>query len=325
MSSRPARREVKACGVVYVRLVNLPAHQMAARLEGGCSIFRFPSMQQPPPLPPSPSSPESSPRISKDAFSIFVEGFKGLPGRILNSPKPQPLKWNDRFPIIFAALFFCWPIGILFVWLTKRFEKADKKRLTAVAVLWGLMLPVIFDSKSGSTRGDSWRSSQASEAKGNQREQVPTKAPNFSRQFAALESLARDTFGTERFRSIENKGDVQEAVEFLQIHVQPPDLDAKSICMDILEFFVEAQEAGLLKGVEFVNFHFHADIIRQNGREENMEVLRLALGRRMIESTEWSGYDKYLHIDLVKRQLLSQADDSFFYSALDWKEHGWKE
>ncbi len=282
-------------------------------------------MQQPPPLPPSPSSPESSPRISKDAFSIFVEGFKGLPGRILNSPKPQPLKWNDRFPIIFAALFFCWPIGILFVWLTKRFEKADKKRLTAVAVLWGLMLPVIFDSKSGSTRGDSWRSSQASEAKGNQREQVPTKAPNFSRQFAALESLARDTFGTERFRSIENKGDVQEAVEFLQIHVQPPDLDAKSICMDILEFFVEAQEAGLLKGVEFVNFHFHADIIRQNGREENMEVLRLALGRRMIESTEWSGYDKYLHIDLVKRQLLSQADDSFFYSALDWKEHGWKE
>lgn len=156
-------------------------------------------------------------------------------------------------------------------------------------------------------------------------EQASRESLKFSRQFAALESLSRDTFGAERFKKIEKSADVKGDVEFLQIHVQPPDLDAKSICMDILDFFVKAQEGGLLKGVEFVNFHFHADIIHQNGREENMEVLRLALSRRMIESTEWKGYDKYLHIDLVKHQLLTQADDSFFYSALDWKADGWKE
>lgn len=156
-------------------------------------------------------------------------------------------------------------------------------------------------------------------------EQASRESSKFSRQFAALESLSRDTFGAERFKKIEKSADVKGDVEFLQIHVQPPDLDAKSICMDILDFFVEAQERGLLKGVEFVNFHFHTDVIHQNGREENMEVLRLALSRRMIENTEWKGYDKYLNIELVKRQLLTQADDAFFYRALDWKEAGWKE
>lgn len=41
MSSRPARREVKACGVVYVRLVNLPAHlwQCGERADEGLSPF----------------------------------------------------------------------------------------------------------------------------------------------------------------------------------------------------------------------------------------------------------------------------------------------
>lgn len=45
MSSRPACREVKACGVVFVRLVNLPAHLWSQGERADESHFPFPSMQ----------------------------------------------------------------------------------------------------------------------------------------------------------------------------------------------------------------------------------------------------------------------------------------
>lgn len=91
-------------------------------------------MQQSPPPLPSPKPPAEN-----DAFSVFVNGFRGLPGRIIDSPKPEPSKWYDHFPIIFAALFFCWPLGVLFVWLTKRFTRADKWRLASISMMLGCL------------------------------------------------------------------------------------------------------------------------------------------------------------------------------------------
>lgn len=94
----------------------------------------------PPSLPSVPASAQAVPTKGGDAFSIFIEGFKGLPGRIGSSPKPQPLKWYDRFPVVFGALALFWPLGIVCVWLTKRFESADKLRLTLIGLAWGFVL-----------------------------------------------------------------------------------------------------------------------------------------------------------------------------------------
>lgn len=99
------------------------------------------SMQTPPPLPPSPSSlPQSAAPATGGVFTDFIEGFKGLPGRIKDNPKPQPLKWYDRFPVVFGSLFLFWPVGVLCVWLTKRFQQGDKARLTACGLVWGMVL-----------------------------------------------------------------------------------------------------------------------------------------------------------------------------------------
>jgi len=102
------------------------------------------SQAAPPPLPPPlHSSPVPvSPALQSvgDAFSRFIEGFKGLLGRIKSSPTPQPLKWYDRFPVVFGALVLFWPLGVVCVWLTKRFEHADKLRLSLVGLAWGFML-----------------------------------------------------------------------------------------------------------------------------------------------------------------------------------------
>lgn len=152
-----------------------------------------------------------------------------------------------------------------------------------------------------------------------------SKQESSQRQLSKLKGIAGDAFGPHEFKRIENSGDASESVEFLQVHVQPSRLEAKWVCLDILEFFVEALDKKALEGVEFVTFHFHGDLVHQNGKEENAEVLRIALSRKMIQSTNWKGYDKYLHIDLVKRQLLSEADDKFFISKLDWQELGWRD
>lgn len=113
---------------------------------------------QPPPLPVAPPSLPSVPAFAQpvptkggDAFSRFIEGFKGLPGRIGSSPKPQPLKWYDRLPVVFGALALFWPLGIVCVWLTKRFESADKLRLSIVGLAWGFVLLLNSSSTSAST------------------------------------------------------------------------------------------------------------------------------------------------------------------------------
>lgn len=97
--------------------------------------------------PPPPTSPQPPP-AGGDAFSrfveeFFIEGFKSLPGRIRSSPKPEPLKWYDRFPVVFASLVLFWPLGVACVWLTKRFEQADKVRLTVAGVVWALVVAQI--------------------------------------------------------------------------------------------------------------------------------------------------------------------------------------
>lgn len=110
------------------------------------------SMQIPPPLPPSPSSlPQSAAPNTGGVFSDFIDGFKGLLGRIKSSPRPQPFKWYDRRPVVFGSLLIFWPVGVLCVWLTKRFQQGDKARLTACGLVWGMMLGAFSSSEDQSS------------------------------------------------------------------------------------------------------------------------------------------------------------------------------